>query len=159
MSDATPGTAVAATPAPVAVAAAANSPDLFAAYAVNEQEEKEGVLVPLTGAGDTLFRIARTGNEAYGKLFRKLYKKNERTFKAGGDAGEKAAIQMEIDLLATTVLLGWQGTVNVKGQMLPYSEANARMLLEHKLFRKAVKDVSESEEAYKLVKEEEIEGN
>lgn len=148
---------LAANASPVTATPAA--PDLFAAFAVDEKAEEGGTETLLPNAGDTLFRIARTGNTAYGKLFRKLYKRNERALKSGGPEAEKLAIQMDIDLIATTILLSWKGTINFQGEQLAYSEANARRLLELKSFRKAIKDVADSEEAFKLIKDEDLEKN
>lgn len=134
-----------------------NSPamDLFAAFATNETAEKDGTYTQIPGAGDTLFLIARSGNKNYSKLIQKMVKMNRAVLDSKGDAAEAKSDEIFVEVLAKTVLLGWQGTVNIRGAMTTYSLDAAKTLLSLKEFRVALGKVSDDMEAFKTVKDEE----
>lgn len=136
-----------------------NAVDLFSAFAVDTSKEVSGTPLPLPGCGDTKFLIARAGNKAYGKLLQNLYTKNSSVLKSKGDEAEAKAEDIQITLIAKTILVGWEGTVMYKGKPLDYSEVNARTLLAHKDFRELVMAEASSLDNFKLVKDEEDAGN
>lgn len=133
--------------------------DLFSAFAVDSAQEQDGALTQLPNAGDTQFRIAREGNKNYSKLLQKLVKMNRATLDAKGPLAEAKSDEILVDVLAKTILIGWEGEVNYKGKMLAYSVDNAKTLLQHKDFRAVVINASSSMENFKVVKDAEDLGN
>ena len=133
--------------------------DLFAAFATDETKEQDGTLTQLPGCGDTQFRIAREGNKAYAKMLQKAYKANRAVLDSKGDAAEAKSDQIMVDVLASTILLGWEGKVRYQGKDLEYSKDNARMLLKHKGFQAKVLEVAGSIETFKVVTDEEKKKN
>jgi hypothetical protein len=129
--------------------------DLFAAFATNETLEKEGTLTQIPRAGDTLFRVARSGNDNYNKLVTKLVKQNKPVLDSKGPAAQAKNDEIIAIVLAKTVLLGWEGEINIKGVMTPYSYTAALAMCELKEFRVALGEVADSMEQFKIVKDEE----
>lgn len=150
-------TAVVATPVAVPEAV-----DMFAAFANDSNAEENGIAVTMPMTGEVVWTIARLGNTAYAKMFRSLFKKHEKQYKtAPVDSAEalQAAIDMEIILLAYTVLKGWDRPVKYQGEILSYTVENAKKLLSMRDFRAAVKREADDAANYKAVKDEEIEKN
>lgn len=133
--------------------------DLFAAFATDEAAEENGIMTPVPGAGDTLFKVARAGNKTYNRLFQKLLKQNKPVLDAKGDAAEKKAEEIFVEVMSKSILLGWEGEVLFAGEMLAYSRDNAKKLLAHKEFRAAVTTISEDFNQFKAIKDEEDEKN
>lgn len=137
--------------------------DLFAVFATDEEAEKRGVETEIDGCGPTKFTIARVGNENYLRLARPLLKKNQATLKppkgnkAAEVAAEAKAKEIEIELFARAILVGWKGTINYNGVKLEYSYENAKKLLSHKGFRDKVSELAGGDDLYKSVKAEEYE--
>ncbi len=140
-------------------ASTSNSPDLFAAFATDTNAELQGTPVNLPGAGDTLFMVARSGNKAYSKLLAKLWKMNRAVLESKGDAAQAKSEEIMVEILSKTVLLGWQGTVNIKGTPTLYSPEAAKTLLRLKDFQNTVIKVSEDFDTFRKVKEAEDLGN
>lgn len=133
--------------------------DLFSAFATDSSFEQEGTLTKLQNCGDTDFRIARMPNPSYSKLIQKQVKMNRAVLDSKGDAAEKASDNILINVMAKTVLLGWEGEISYKGKKYEYSEEVAKMLLAHRDFRDTVSKVASDMETFKLVKDEEDEKN
>lgn len=139
----------------VSTAPASTSIDLFAAFATNEKLEIEGTLTQIPGAGDTEFLVARGGNKHYNRLIQKLVKQNKFVLDSKGDTAEAKSDEIFIQVLAKTVLLGWNGTINIRGVATPYSYDAAVRLLELKEFRIALNKVADDMQTFKAVKDEE----
>lgn len=133
--------------------------DLFSQFATDSTKEVSGTSMCLPNCGDTKFLIARAGNKAYGKMLQNLYTKNAKVLKSKGDEAEAKAEEIQIELMAKTILVGWEGAVAYKGEALTYSEVNARKLLAHKDFREIVMAEASELENFKIVKDEEDSGN
>lgn len=133
--------------------------DLFSQFATDETAEEIGVETLLPGAGSTMFKIARAFNPTYRRLLKKLYKPHEALIKTGSKEGEAKAIEVEIELMSRSVLVGWNGTVRVQGVDLEYSVNNAKKLLALKEFRAVVDKFSNDPDNYKMVKTEDDEKN
>lgn len=129
--------------------------DLFAAFATNEVAEVEGIETQIPGCGDTLFLVARDGNKPFNKLLQKLVKQSRAVLDSKGPAADKRNDEIYAEVLGKTILLGWQGSVNIQGVMTPYSYAAALKMLGLKEFRAAVLQVSEDVEVFRMAKEEE----
>jgi hypothetical protein len=76
-----------------------------------------------------------------------------------GDLATRKSDEILIDVVASTILLGWKGDITYKGKPYPYSKDNAKMILAHKEFMAAVMKVAEDMETFKVVKDEEDVGN
>lgn len=109
--------------------------DIFAQYATDDTLENEGAWVGK-------FLIGRTGNRQYVKTLTAAVEKNQIALDIKNDEASALSDQIMIDTLAESVLLGWKD-VGYKGAELPYSKANARMLLAHKDFRREIVKLSE----------------
>lgn len=133
--------------------------DLFSAFATDNSKEQEGTLTQLPGAGDTKFRICREGNKAYSKMLQRLVKQNRAVLDSKGDAAEKKSDEILVDVIASTILTGWEGKVRYQGKDLEYSKDNAKTLLSHKEFRNTVIKVAGDMETFKAVTDEEDEKN
>jgi hypothetical protein len=100
--------------------------------------ENQGVLTTLDGFGDTQWRIASTESDAYRGFMATAYKANKKFIdeeqaksSEGQDSPELTALMQKLYLEAQAryILVGWEGTVPVKGKQLPYSYETALLLL------------------------------
>lgn len=133
--------------------------DLFSAFATDNTVEQEGTKTQLPNAGDTLFIVARMPNKNYSKLIQKQVKMNRAVLDSKGDAAAKMSDSILINVMAKTVLLGWEGEITYNGKKYAYSEDAAKMLLAHNDFRETVSKVASDMDTFKLVKDEEDEKN
>lgn len=133
---------------------ATNVVDLFAAFATDRSAERKGVDTPLAGCGDTLFRIARANSPAYGKALGDQFKRHKMILSAQNEASKTKSDQIMATVMADHILLGWTGTVNIKGVPTPYSREAAYELLLLDGFRNLVSEVADNMELYKAVKDE-----
>ena len=133
--------------------------DLFSVFAVDATAEKDGVLTQIPNAGDTRWLIARTTSVKYQTALQKAVKRNKPVLDSGGEAAKAKSNEILADVMAKTILLGWEGEVKYKGKSLTYSVKNARLLLSHPDFLQAVTAVADSMEAFKAEKDEEDEKN
>lgn len=127
--------------------------DLFSAFATDEAAEADGVETLLPGCGPIKFKIARSFNPNYRRVLKRLYDKNQAVLKAKGPEAEAKNIELEIELTATTILVGWEGAIPFQGEMLTYSKQNAMRLMALKDLRALVVKFSEDADNFKLVKE------
>lgn len=100
--------------------------------------ETNGVLTTLEGFGDIQWRIASTESDAYRGFMATAYKANKKFIDEeqaksadGQDTPALTALMQKlyIEAQARFILVGWEGTVPVKGQQLPYSYETALTLL------------------------------
>lgn len=129
--------------------------DIFATYATDAKLENEGVWVNLSKTARV--RVARSGNEAYQAALRDGLAAHQLEIDAGGSAADEVAERVIIDVMARTILVGWEG-LTFKGAAAPYSVEMARTMLGVKDFRKKVNEIAGSFEAYR-VKTEAAQGN
>jgi len=120
--------------------------DIFSAYATDENLENHGSWFKL--GGDARVLVARTGNRAYAKSLTKHVELQRATLDLGGDAAEAASDQIMVEVIAESILLGWEN-ISFKGADLPYSIENAKTVLAVKDFRKVIVGFADSSEAYK----------
>lgn len=129
--------------------------DIFEQFATDPTLENEGVWVPHGGAK---FLIARTGNSKYAKLLTSLAEKNQTLLDMKNEEADKISDEIMIEVMAKTVLLGWEG-VSYKRNPLEYSPENAMMLLRHRDFRVQVTKWATDQAAYRAKLAEEQLGN
>lgn len=125
--------------------------DIFSTYAVDETKEQSGTWMEV---GDAKFLVARAGNKNYVKMLGKEVEKNQKALDRKDDAADALSDKIMIDVLASTILLGWEN-VSFKGETLEYSKENAKMLLALKEFRREIMKLADDFNAFKLAKEAE----
>lgn len=130
--------------------------DISRQFGTDQTRELEGVWQDLDDTTSLL--IGRAGNKRYAKMLSGLFDKNKRLLDTKSDAAEAKSEAIMIDVLASTVLLGWKG-IEEDGKPLEYSLANAKRLLAIKDFRRAVAGFAEDIDAYKAQAEVEALGN
>ena len=132
--------------------------DLFAEFAIDETSETAGVWVDY---GTTRLKIAMVGNKAYRQRFMKLYKPHERLLKTNSDAAEAKSNELMADVMAHTILKGWEGKLVVEkgGSPVEYSTENAKKALMLPKFRDVVSEYADDFKLFKAVKDEEDEKN
>lgn len=128
--------------------------DIFAKYATDPDREVEGEWFDLDEGARVL--VARSGNRRYAKLLSKLYERHRKVLELGTDESEGRSEEIMIDVMAETILLGWEG-ITYRGKELTYSVENAKKLLGHRDFRRTINTFAEDMTAY-LVKLEADQG-
>lgn len=129
--------------------------DIFSAFATDEKLEVEGKWFPLSKTARVL--VARAGNPNYVAALRKALEKNQLDLENSGPEADHLAEQVMIDVISSTILLGWEG-LSFKGKATDHSVAAAKQFLQVKDFRKKITGFSESFAAFK-VKADEEQGN
>lgn len=129
--------------------------DIFAAYATDEKAEVEGQWFPI--GKDARLLVARAGNPSYTSALRKALEKNQIDLEGGGPDADALAENLMVDVMAGTILLGWEG-LSFKGQEVKHSTEMAKTMLRIKDFRKKVSAFSDNFEAFRL-KAEVAQGN
>lgn len=129
--------------------------DLYEMYAADTAKEENGTWMEI---GDSKFLVARSGNKSYVKMFTKQYERNKRALDRKDEAADKLAEKIVIDVMASTILLGWENVV-FKGDTLDYTKDNAKLLLAMPEFRKQIQEFAEDFSEFKAVREEEEEKN
>lgn len=127
--------------------------DIFSSFATDEKLEVEGNWFNMSKTARV--RVARSGNPQYVKMLRKKLDENRIDLDSQGDEANEVAEKLMIDVLADTVLLGWEG-LEFRGKPIEHSRMNARLLLQVKDFRKKIVGFSESFEAFKVKAEEDL---
>jgi hypothetical protein len=125
--------------------------DIFAQYATDASLENNGTWQEL---GDAKFLVARTGNRKYVQALSAAVEKNQKLLDAKGEAADTLSDKIMVDVLASTILLGWEG-VSFKGQPLDYSVDNAKTLLAIRDFRREIVKLADSIDGYRAKLEEE----
>lgn len=120
--------------------------DVFEQLATDEGKETGGTWFPL---GDGKLLVARSGNANYGKKLSEAYERNRVILDSKTPAADELSKTVMIDVMAETILLGWDG-IGYKGKALDYSVENAKLLLSVGDFRRQVVKFSEDFEAFKL---------
>ena len=125
--------------------------DIFAQYATNETAENDGAWVE---HGDAKFLVARAGNRKYVRMLTNLVEKNQKLLDKKDEAADKLSDKILIDVMASTILLGWEG-VAFKGKEFTYSVENAKTLLAIPDFRREVQKWSDDRGNYQAKEEAE----
>lgn len=127
--------------------------DIFAAFATDEKLETEGKWFPLSKTAKVL--VARAGNPDYVKELRARMKEAQLDLSSGEEA-DQLAEEVLTQVMAKTVLLGWEGFTEGKDKKpVPYSVEKAAEYLRLKDFRKKVAGLSENFESFRLKAEAE----
>lgn len=127
--------------------------DLFAAFSTDTKAEVEGTPTQLPDCGDTKFLVARVPNPAYKRLLSSLYKRNRAVLDSKGDAAEAKSNEIMAEVYGKTVLLGWEGRINIAGVMTEYSAAAAKKMLSLNDFRDRVEAAASDFATFKTEKD------
>ena len=126
--------------------------DLFKSFATDSTLESNGTWVPF---GDVKFLVARMGNPHYAKKLNKLYEAHRHALDMEDEAANTLNEKLMVEVMADTILLGWEGKVEFDGKVLPYSRENAVKALALKDFRAEIARMAADMDAYRLGKEAE----
>lgn len=117
--------------------------DLFTEFATDPVATEQGTWVPYKGGIE--FLIARAGNKRFNRMLRNEMDKHpelmiedadlKKMTDAQRDAVDAATQTVMIGVEASTVLLGWRGPFQFRGQPLTYSTQTAEILLRMPDFR------------------------
>lgn len=125
--------------------------DIFTSYATDEKAEVDGSWQKL---GDTEFLIARANNRNYVRALTAAVEKHQLDLDRQDTKADKLSDDIMAGVMADTILLGW-GEVKYKGNVLPYNKENAKLVLQHKDFRREVARLAENMDAYRAKMEAE----
>jgi hypothetical protein len=128
--------------------------DIFGAYATDEALETNGVWRDLNNQGARIL-VGRMGSEAFDTALREAVEKESASLSLGGDISDAAYKEIVLDVMAKTVLLGWENLAYQGGEVAPYSIETARKFLAHRDFRKVVERMANDIDRYRLKLEEE----
>jgi len=123
-----------------------NKMDIFSSFATDETLENEGKWFPLSKTAK--IKVARAGNPKYQALLRAKMKEAQLEY-SSGDEADQLAEAILIDVMAHTILLGWE-SLTYQGKDAPFSVGMAATFLKVKDFRKKVSELSSNFESYKL---------
>lgn len=125
--------------------------DVFSTYATDEKAEVEGKWFPLSKTAKVL--VARNGNQRYQAAFRKKLADHEMDLNTGTPEADKLAEEILVDVMAETILLGWEG-LSFQGQAVSYSREMAKTMLRVKDWRRRINAIADSLENYRIQAEE-----
>lgn len=131
--------------------------DIFDEFATDEQLEIEGVWVDYDEK--TKFKIAREYNEHFTRLFSETQAKHKRALAGRSKEAKDLANRLMVEIMAKTILLGWEGPVMYQKQPLTYSYENAVKVLTLKGFRAWVVQQASNEALYRDTAEKDDEKN
>ncbi len=123
--------------------------DIIATFSTDEALETQGKWFPLSKTAKVL--VARAGNDNYLEALRAKMQEAQLDLTAGKEA-EKLAEDLIIEVMADTILLGWEG-LKSGDKLVPYSREQARSYLRIKDFRKKISAFSDNFEAYRKAAE------
>jgi hypothetical protein len=128
-----------------------NKMDVYKRFATDTKKENEGTWIDI-GEGARLL-VARAGNRKYGRLLESKLTKHQRALDLKDEAAEKLSEQIMIEVLAESVLLGFEG-LDFQGETLTYSLESAKKALSVKDFRGYVSQLAGDIERFRVAQEE-----
>jgi len=146
--------------------------DIFRVFATDPAKELEGVWFPIGPAEKTLpdgkpdpdsvpqLLIARNGNKKHSRIVTKMVEANKTTLEMKGDPSEERGVEITVEAMAESVLLGWKN-IEFDGVKLPdtYSVETARKMLAVKEFRELVNRFASDYTKYRVHQDEADKGN
>ena len=128
--------------------------DIFKTFSTDKKSEKEGKETLLPNCGPTKFLVARAGNATYKRLVNTLYKKHRAVLDSKSEAAESKSDEILAEVYAKSILLGWEGNLQINGKATPYSYEAALSLLSLNDFRSIVEGVSQDYNTFKNEEDE-----
>jgi hypothetical protein len=124
--------------------------DIFKQFATDSNLEQDGTWINLGGGAKIL--VARAGNKKYGRLLGSAVDKNRTVLDSKTDEADDVSDQILIDVLAESILLGWEG-ITYKNKPMAYSLDNAKILLAIPDFRATVTAHSKNVDHFRVAAE------
>ncbi len=136
--------------------------DLFSDFAINTAKAVEGTKVPYRGG--VSFFIARASNRRYRDLAVAELKRLEPVLNSGSkEEQDEKGKELTVKLMAHTILVGWEGPLAFKGELLgEYTPEKAEQLLtgDHmEDLRKWIQGKADDQQLFKEVQEQADEKN
>lgn len=128
-------------------------------YGVDLGKEISGVWFKSSVIDGLEFKIAKSGNPAYEKLVRKLYKPYLKQVRKGSDLPDSVTNEISNQLILDALLLDWKGMPGEDGVEVPFSKAEAKVLLEDKELKELKAEILEFADdgaRFKIEYEEEL---
>lgn len=126
-------------------------------FKTNMKAEQEGVWVPYENGFRIL--IARFGNRRCEEYLLKKGKRFLRSVKSSVSSLKDSDRDFMREVVAETILLGWENLLDDNDVEIPYSKEEARKALEIEDFFKEVIELSQQRELYALEDKKAAEGN
>lgn len=128
-------------------------------YGTDLNKEIEGVWFKSSVVSGLEFKIAKSGNPAYEKLVRKLYKPYSKQLRKGVDLADEVTQEISNKLIIETLLLDWKGMPGMDGVEVPYSKDEAKALLEDrelKDMKAEILEMADDNARFQIAYEEEL---
>ena len=119
----------------------------FEDFMTDDVLEVEGVWRPF--GPNARIKLARWENANHERLMRKKAMAEKEVLEAQDDLSADAVKRITIEVMAHTIITGWEG-IKLKGELLPYSTANALQLLQNNTFRQKIKGMCDNIDHYKI---------
>lgn len=130
--------------------------DLSKEYNLDPEKERHGEKLYLDPDNQIYLLIARSGNENFERLYKKLPNRTQILFQAG-KLSEEETKQYIVPIIAETILLGWE-RVAVNGKEVPYNRENAiKYLRKYKDFLLEVLAFSQDRDNFRPDEEQDAE--
>lgn len=116
-------------------------------FKTDRKAELAGVWKAIGDGAEVL--VARAGNPRHRMASRRAYRPHLAQVRAGTLDAE-VSDRIEAEIIAETILLGWKGLQDERGQEIPFSRsAAAQLLTDYPDFRRLVADLADDMEAFR----------
>jgi hypothetical protein len=102
--------------------------DIDKVFGYDEAMARDGVKMILDSKGEQYFLVRRIPNPDYERRLSQEFRRNKKILDLETEDSEKLSQKLMADVLARTVLLGWEG-ISLKGKKLAFNHENAVKLL------------------------------
>lgn len=120
--------------------------DIFSSFATDETLEVQGIWHNLSKTARV--KVARSGNARYKAVLRAKFTAAQLDLSQGEEADQLAEAVL-IDVMAETILVGWEG-LTYQGKEAPYSVELAKTFLKVKDFRAKIDGLAGNMEAFRI---------
>ncbi len=131
-------------------------------YGTDLKASVEGKWFSISMIDGVEVKVAKSGNPNYERLARNLYKPYQDRLRRKGSLSEKITETIHNKLLVETLLLDWKGMPGENGKEVVFSKEEAMKLIsdpELKEIKEEILGFSDNFSAFRLVEDEELEGN
>jgi hypothetical protein len=117
--------------------------DIDKVYGFDEKLSHDGVKMVLDAAGEQYFLVRRIPNPDYERLLSKEFRRHKKVLDLETADSEKLSQKLMSEVLAKTILIGWDG-VALKGKKLAFSVENAvKLLIEYPVLRSSIMEFAQ----------------
>ena len=97
---------------------------IYAMYKTSDKLEDEGVILDYGSAGKVKVRRAGPGNERFARVFERKFRPYRKQFDRGTLEPE-VANRLMYEVVAETVIIGWEGICDEQGEEIKFTVDNA----------------------------------